>query len=675
MSHTALYRKWRPADFDDVVDQQHIVQTLRHSVATGNIAHAYLFCGTRGTGKTSLAKIFAKAMNCLNPTEGNPCGVCEICTAITDGSLLDVVEIDAASNNSVDNIRRITDEVVFLPSAAKYKVYIIDEVHMLSIGAFNALLKTLEEPPAHAVFILATTEVHRIPATITSRCQRFDFRRIALSAITDRLKQVSDQEKIAIDEGGLQEIAVQADGALRDALSLLDQAQMAITGTITRSAVRQLIGVVDMTFIGNLALALTESDATAILKAVETLVMEGKDILRFTSDLANYYRNLMMIKAVADPTKLLVVTPDELEQLQQIAARYVQPEIVSIIKTLSKLLSDLKWITNQRTMLEVTLLSITGTRKKPTETASMTLAGSEETTLSAQLVQAVTTNAPSATTSAPIASTSAPSATTSAPIASTSLPHQEIRQATPEINEPISDSQTTPPATPAPPEKTATPAQDNKIPTDSSPHPENSPYPAGRPGFPDRDEYTDVLDMLAPGEDDLQGNQIEFPHPEEYGEPALFFPPEEKAMQTADDKRNNPEVPAAAEPPAGTETEGSLSGSSQLWQDTLKILEDNDAFVYMFAKNAYVSGDSQHIILSFTAQQESSYDFLSQQRGSRPLQEALEKANGGQPIQVNIRLESDNNERGTMDPAQSWVERIVQNANALGISIEVETEE
>ncbi len=373
MSHIALYRKWRPSSFDDIVGQDHIVRTLRHSVAIGSIAHAYLFCGTRGTGKTSLAKVFAKAINCPNQNNGDPCEVCEICEAVRDGNLLDVVEIDAASNNSVDNIRRIIDEVVFLPAVAKYKVYIVDEVHMLSIGAFNALLKTLEEPPAHAVFILATTEVHRIPATITSRCQRFDFRRISIQSIVEQLRLIATQENISVDDGGLSEIAIQADGALRDALSLLDQSQMAIEGVITRAAVRNLIGVVDISFIGDLVLALIESDPTGILSAVDTLVMEGKDIIRFTTDLAQYYRNLMICKACMDPASLLTVTAEELGQLQDLAARYAQPEIVTIIKSLSKLLSDLRWITNPRTLLEVNLLSLTGTRNQPTETAQMNI--------------------------------------------------------------------------------------------------------------------------------------------------------------------------------------------------------------------------------------------------------------------------------------------------------------
>ena len=234
MSYLALYREWRPKTFDEVVEQKQAVYALRQSVINRQIGHAYLFSGTRGTGKTTLAKIFSRAINCLSPQEGNPCNECELCRAILAGSLMDVIEMDAASNNSVDNIRRICDEVVFMPSQAKYKVYIIDEVHMLSTGAFNALLKTLEEPPAHAVFILATTEPHRLPATILSRCQRYEFRRIPQEGIAARLSEIALSDHISIAKPALDAIAVFADGAMRDAISLLDQAKSSIAGTIER---------------------------------------------------------------------------------------------------------------------------------------------------------------------------------------------------------------------------------------------------------------------------------------------------------------------------------------------------------------------------------------------------------------------------------------------------------
>jgi DNA polymerase-3 subunit gamma/tau len=223
MSYTALYREWRPLVFEDVVEQEHIVKTLKYSVTAGRIAHAYLFCGTRGTGKTTMAHILSRAINCLNPQNGDPCNECEVCKGILEGSILDVLEIDAASNNSVDNVREIRDEVIYAPSTARYKVYIIDEVHMLSTGAFNALLKTLEEPPSHVVFILATTEPHKLPATILSRCQRFDFRKISVEGIVQRLDKVAHANGITFEKEALRLISRLADGALRDALSIMDQ--------------------------------------------------------------------------------------------------------------------------------------------------------------------------------------------------------------------------------------------------------------------------------------------------------------------------------------------------------------------------------------------------------------------------------------------------------------------
>ena len=245
MEHVALYRLYRPMNFDDIVEQEHAVAALRQSVILGKIGHAYLFCGTRGTGKTSIAKVFSRAINCQHPVNGNPCNECEICKGVIDGSLLDVIEMDAASNNSVDNIRRICDEVMFMPAKAKYKVYIIDEVHMLSTGAFNALLKTLEEPPAHAVFLLATTEPHRIPATILSRCQRYDFRRISNESIVKRLSFIAAKQNISIEPDALSAIATIGDGALRDSVSLLDQVSTTSGATtITRDDILRITGIV-----------------------------------------------------------------------------------------------------------------------------------------------------------------------------------------------------------------------------------------------------------------------------------------------------------------------------------------------------------------------------------------------------------------------------------------------
>jgi len=271
VSYLALYRKWRPLVFEDVVEQEHVVRTLRNSICSGRIAHAYLFCGTRGTGKTTMAKIFSRAVNCLNPKDGDPCNQCEICQGILNGSLLDVIEIDAASNNSVDDIRVLRDEVIYTPSKARYKVYIIDEVHMLSTGAFNALLKTLEEPPAHVIFILATTEPHKLPATILSRCQRFDFRRIPVDSIVKRIEYIAKESGVEIRREGCHKH--------KDVLSV--------------------VGLVTDTFIAEVVDAIKNKEVGRVLNAVDELVMEGKNIGQFVSELVMYYRNLMICSSVS----------------------------------------------------------------------------------------------------------------------------------------------------------------------------------------------------------------------------------------------------------------------------------------------------------------------------------------------------------------------------------------
>lgn len=357
MGHLALYREWRPQNFDDVVGQEQVVYPLRQAVISQDIGHAYLFCGTRGTGKTSLAKIFAKAVNCLDPHEGNPCNACEICQGINKGSLLDVLEIDAASNNSVDNIRRITDEIVFTPSQAKYKVYIIDEVHMLSQGAFNALLKTLEEPPAHAIFILATTEPQRLPATIISRCQRYEFRRIPPGKIIERLSIIAEKEKIDISAEGLAAIARIADGALRDAISLLDQCSAGLSDHIEKDDVLRLSGMVQDEFIADFTEALFDQDLSKLLRAVEELQMSGRNIRRFLQDFIRTLRNLLVCKLSQDPSTLPELSDKDLKRLQNLAARISRPALMGLIVRMSALDNDLRWAGDPRTSLELALIA------------------------------------------------------------------------------------------------------------------------------------------------------------------------------------------------------------------------------------------------------------------------------------------------------------------------------
>ena len=358
MSYTALYRKWRPLVFEDVVEQSHVVRTLKNTVKTDRIGHAYLFCGTRGTGKTSMAKIFARAINCLDPHDGDPCNKCEICRGILEDTVLDVVEIDAASNNSVDNVREIREEVVYAPSQSRYKVYIIDEVHMLSSGAFNALLKTLEEPPSHVVFILATTDPHKLPATILSRCQRFDFKKITQDSIAERIKYITAQSGLNIDEDAAQLIAKLADGAMRDALSILDQC-IAVGGSeITHQSVLDIVGIVSDDFIADLVEDIKNCDVAALVKDVESLSSNGRDILKFASDLVIYFRNLLICKLSDNPGNIIEYSKEYVERMIQQSNAFDKTRLIGIITELSSMESQLKYALNQRVFLEVVLISI-----------------------------------------------------------------------------------------------------------------------------------------------------------------------------------------------------------------------------------------------------------------------------------------------------------------------------
>lgn len=357
MSHLALYRAWRPQNFDDVVAQEQVVYPLRQAVISGEIGHAYLFCGTRGTGKTSLAKIFAKAVNCLEAENGNPCNHCKICEGINKGSLLDVVEIDAASNNSVDNIRRITDEAQYMPSEARYKVYIIDEVHMLSGGAFNALLKTLEEPPAHVIFILATTEVQRIPATILSRCQRYEFHRIAQEDIVAQIDKVSKEEKIDISAEAEALIARLADGALRDALSILDQCRSGVEGRIEEATVRKLAGLVDDSIVLDLLEAFFDRHPGPLLQILDKVQMSGKKIQRFLEEVIEELRNLLVLKVTVEPGSLLNVSQETEERLRALAQRCPASELMELVQQLVHLLGELRYSAQPKLAIDLALLA------------------------------------------------------------------------------------------------------------------------------------------------------------------------------------------------------------------------------------------------------------------------------------------------------------------------------
>ena len=298
MSYTALYRKFRPQEFEDVKGQEHIVTTLKNQIKADRVGHAYLFCGTRGTGKTTIAKIFAKAVNCQEPREGSPCGDCPSCREIAAGNSMNVIEIDAASNNGVDNIREIREEVAYSPTKGKYKVYIIDEVHMLSMGAFNALLKTLEEPPSYVIFILATTEAHKIPITILSRCQRYDFKRITVETIAGRLSELMEKEQVAVEDKAIRYVARAADGSMRDALSLLDQCIAFYLGeTLTYDHVLEVLGAVDTEVFSQMLRRILSQDVTGALLLLEELIGKGREPGQFVVDFTWYLRNLLVLKS------------------------------------------------------------------------------------------------------------------------------------------------------------------------------------------------------------------------------------------------------------------------------------------------------------------------------------------------------------------------------------------
>lgn len=359
MSYVALYRKWRPDTFDEVKGQDHIVTTLRNQIKNDRLGHAFLFCGTRGTGKTSIAKIFAKACNCEHPVDGSPCNECASCRAISDGSSLNVIEIDAASNNGVDNIRQIREEVAYPPTEGKYKVYIIDEVHMLSPGAFNALLKTLEEPPSYVIFILATTESHKIPITISSRCQKYDFRRIPVDVISDRLEELMDREGLDADKKAIDYIAKSGDGSMRDALSILDQCVAFNLGQkLTYDNVLETIGAVDIDTFARLLECVLESDVEHAIDVVDEVVWQGRELGRFVNEFTWFLRNILVVKLSSAEGDRLDMTKENLERIREISGHMEESTIVRYINVFSDTAASIKYSSQKRIVLEMAVIKL-----------------------------------------------------------------------------------------------------------------------------------------------------------------------------------------------------------------------------------------------------------------------------------------------------------------------------
>ena len=355
MAYTALYRKFRPTTFADVVGQEHITKTLRNQIIADRVGHAYLFNGGRGTGKTSSAKILARAINCLNPKDGEPCNECEICRGALNGSLTDIVEMDAASNNSVEDIRSIREEVNFLPTKAKYRVYIIDEVHMLSPGAFNALLKTLEEPPEHVKFILATTEPQKLPATILSRCQRFDFKRISNEDIIKRLKVVCNESNIEITDSALNIIAVLSEGAMRDALSILERCIQDGENKIDEDKIKDLVGIPKISFVNSITEAIIDYDIDKALKSMDDILNEGKDLNNFLWEIIKYIKDILIYKS---SKKSDLYSEDEIANINAISEKVTKEKLVNLIYELSKLETDIKWSTQKTIMFQAGIIKL-----------------------------------------------------------------------------------------------------------------------------------------------------------------------------------------------------------------------------------------------------------------------------------------------------------------------------
>ena len=356
--HKALYRVYRPKTFEDVVGQEHIVKTLKNQIKNNNIGHAYLFSGTRGTGKTSTAKIFARAVNCLNPINEEPCNECEICVDTLNDNIMDIVEIDAASNNSVDDIRELRESVKYTPSKAKYKVYIIDEVHMLSQGAFNALLKTLEEPPSYVIFILATTEPHKIPATILSRCQRFDFKRVSSKDIADRMSYICEKENIQAEDKALSLIARNSQGALRDALSILDQCMSFGNDKIEYNDVIELLGTVNIDELFQLSQSIIDEDTKKSLQILNEFIIWGKDIRNLINDLIDHFRNLMVCKVSKDLDEIISLPEESIERLKEQSKTININDLIRILNILSETQDSMKSSSNTRILAEVTMMKI-----------------------------------------------------------------------------------------------------------------------------------------------------------------------------------------------------------------------------------------------------------------------------------------------------------------------------
>ena len=543
--YRALYRKWRPQRFEDVVAQRGIVTALRNQVASGRVGHAYLFTGVRGTGKTTCAKIFAKAVNCLHPKDGDPCGECEICKGIDNGSILDVVEMDAASNNGVDDIRDLRDETAYTPSACHYKVYIIDEVHMLSTAAFNALLKTLEEPPAHVIFILATTEIQKVPATILSRCQRYDFTRIGPEDIAQRVEYIAGQEGLELTTDGAELISRLADGAMRDALSILDTCA-GVTAKIDADVVRRMAGVTDRSYLFRISDALEAQDGAAALAQLAALRQQSVDVKRLTEELIAHYRALMLAALPGGQSLLSGVSPEEEAQYLEKGPQLGQREAVRAIRTLGNALEHMTRGSDQRIELELALFTLS----EPPQTAPAA-AGS---------VQAAAPAAPVVRPFVSAPAQPAPQPFVSAPV----TPPPAVQEPLPAPAAEPTSAPEEPAVSPAsiPEEPAPAPAEELPPPPDEPPVAESAPLPWDEPAAP-----------------------VTAPLPEET--PAKASAPTAPAPEyTADPAFSRPRKVAA---------EG--INPFEQWSEVVKLLQEKDPMLHSYLRKSKAYFDGTRVLI------------------------------------------------------------------------------
>ena len=544
--YRALYRKWRPQRFEDVVAQRGIVTALRNQVASGRVGHAYLFTGVRGTGKTTCAKIFAKAVNCLHPKDGDPCGECEICKGIDNGSILDVVEMDAASNNGVDDIRDLRDETAYTPSACHYKVYIIDEVHMLSTAAFNALLKTLEEPPAHVIFILATTEIQKVPATILSRCQRYDFTRIGPEDIAQRVEYIAGQEGLELTTDGAELISRLADGAMRDALSILDTCA-GVTAKIDADVVRRMAGVTDRSYLFRISDALEAQDGAAALAQLAALRQQSVDVKRLTEELIAHYRALMLAALPGGQSLLSGVSPEEEAQYLEKGPQLGQREAVRAIRTLGTALEHMTRGSDQRIELELALFTLSEPPQTAPAAAGSVQAAAPAAPVVRPFVSAPAQPAPQPFVSAPVTPPPAVQEPLPAPAAEpTSTPEEPAVSPASVPEEPA----------PAPAEEELPP------PPDEPPVAESAPLPWDEPAAP--------VTAPLPEETPAEASAPTAPAPEYTADPALSRPRKVAAEGI------NP---------------------FEQWSEVVKLLQEKDPMLHSYLRKSKAYFDGTRVLI------------------------------------------------------------------------------